>query len=87
MVLIFQATATGTVRRYYGLLQNHDIEAAFQASKKSVEFYDARGILTVIDFESMTGYPKDNNTYTVGVIRTDAIQGNIHLYYLNNSYC
>ena len=48
---------------------------AYKSKKITAEISDSEGNVYVIDFASMTEYPRDNPGDTVGVLRRDKIRG------------
>ena len=48
---------------------------AYKSKKTTTEISDSEGNVYVIDFASMTEYPRDNPGDTVGVLRRDKIRG------------
>lgn len=69
IVLIFQESSQGRELKEYGPRQNREIEKAFQQNRHTVVFTDIAGVFYVIDFHSMTEYPRHDPSDRVQVIR------------------
>ena len=70
-----EITATGQELAEYDKQTNSIIEAAFQDQLPNVRFTDREGARYIIDFDSMTEFPEEDEVDQVKVIRRDLISG------------